>query len=385
MASEASVLTIVELTGQQRTVQLVGRGLPYRPLGFSVEQRVTPTWNPGSPEATATVLGPKEMPTTMGGEWKDKFIDVLGASVEAEAEQSGQPQNASLSNGQPPITLNNEAVSTVDAAIDLFDSLCREGQLVEVTWFTTKRQGYLRKFSHQWNNTHDVIWTANFEWIGRGEPRGLATFVTEAQPNQILDDMNGQFDQVDDLSTDIGYSQDFVNKINAITSEIQRLMTELEDTVVNYTNQVLAPSKAFRAMIANLQGIEMQCEDLLEFMESAVAIEVVSLKPGESVEDRSEAERLEAEAFARETKNWARALRRVGTDRRAVLVEEISGDIAGTYTAREGDDLRRAAVAVYGTPYEWQRIQTFNDLDSARLQRGQVVLVPKLNPEDARA
>src|ERR1700690_3424684 len=123
----SSSFSIQELTGPDlRLVVLQGRGLPYRPFKLSTNQRVELEWLPGSPEATSTVLSSKEDPATLNGYWKDKFIGVSG-------------QDDSAGQGPPPILSQGVGIPPVIDASRLFDSLCRYGQLLEVTWLSTKR------------------------------------------------------------------------------------------------------------------------------------------------------------------------------------------------------------------------------------------------------
>ena len=89
VASDGSSFSIRELTGDQRSVILTGRGMPYRPLGFKGKQGLTITWLPGNPIATATVLGPQEDPSDVNGYWKDNFASPPMCSLEIFVVDNG--------------------------------------------------------------------------------------------------------------------------------------------------------------------------------------------------------------------------------------------------------------------------------------------------------
>lgn len=387
MADEVSPFTIKELSGQKRTVVLVGRGLPYRPFSLSTKQRVVMTWNPGNPEATATVLGAQEAPTTIGGMWKDKYIDTTGESVLANVRQGDQapPNPTSLTQSQPPITSNNEPVSTVRAAVALFDSICREGQLLEVTWFTEKRHGFLIQFDKRWENTHDAEWSCDFDWTGRGEPVGSVAFVAGTQPSAVFDALNAANQTLDDVNNGIlGLNINFTTNITVFISGIQSNILDLQNSISNLVDKVLSPVRAIRGMIATISGIEEESKLMLSFLGSSTA-ESFSIPDGGSIDGLSQSERLSMELFRQELKAWAEFMKRTAVQQRVDLSIQIEGELAGEHIGKTGEDLRDVSRIFYNTPYEWRRIMLFNNLTTAELTAGQLVLVPKINPDDTEA
>lgn len=361
---DASPFIITELGGDRRSIRLVGRGLPYRPLPFTTTQRVELTWLPGSPHATSTILGPTEEPTTINGEWKDKY---LGASL--------------VTGEAPPFTLDGGIVTTARDAIVIMDSFVRFGQLVEVTWLDTIRHGHISKFEKKWKTAHDVEWSITFDWVSRGDSIGPVVFLTEADLVDVANALKEQDAALDKITPPkFGLNGNFLSGIQDLQHSIEDGIFSVEDTVINFTDQVLTPVRATRGIIATLSGIEGECSNTFAFVEGQVAGEFNGDKP---VSEQTFNERLEAAQYRNELKQQYKSLQRISVQYRSTLTQQISTSILGTYIAREGDDLRDVSYKFYNTYAEWRRIMVFNDLNAAELEPGQVVLVPRMNPSEA--
>ncbi len=360
----APPFVIRELSGDEREVRLVGRALPYRPFELKTKQRVEVDWYPGMPIGTATVLGATEDPTELHGEWKDKFLGVADSGSTA------------------PMSLDGSPVTTIKEAVRLFDSLCRLGQLIEVTWDDQTRHGHLSAFEKRFKNVHDVEWALTFDWVSRGESLGAASFGTST----VLSDTHGllitQLDDLDRIGVPGGFglSLGFVAGIQGIQHSIENLIQNVEDTIQGVVTQAQTAVRAARGIIATLTGIEAECGVMRDFLESSVAGAINGDVP---VPSQGFSERLSAEEYRSELKLWAAAMRRIAVEQRTALDGQIVTDILASYVARLGEDLRDVSQLFYKTPFEWRRIMVFNDLTSAELSAGQLVQVPKLNPAEA--
>lgn len=165
--SPASAVTVEELTGTKRRVELVGSGLPFQGAGWAGLQNVVTQWNAGNPEATQQVLGPQEMPSSWEGEWT---TTKLASSPCGFAEAGGA----------------NQTVVFPDTLVQIFELLRRGGQLLRVTWnneslieladgsqlpreFKVTRIGRLTEFEFNPDRMDDIHWRMTFDWAGRGE------------------------------------------------------------------------------------------------------------------------------------------------------------------------------------------------------------------------
>lgn len=364
----AGPFTIRELSGDLRVITLVSRALPYRPYTLKTDQRVELTWLPGSPEATSTILGAKESPTQITGMWKTKYLDT---SLTANTGES------------PPFRLNSEGVFTAIEAVDITDSFVRLGQLLEVTWLTQTRLGHLRSFEKRWLNRNDVEWTMDFEWISRGEIPGPAVFITTQTSSDAVGEARAAFNVIDEIPfpTNFGLTTPFVTTVTEFTRNLQDAIFDLESSIVSSTNRFLTPAQTTRGLISTFRSIEDEADLMVGFLNSQVA---GNMNTNTEVEDnQSFAEVLEAERFRRALIVWVLQLKRRATENRDQLTDQIAGELAGTFKATEGQDLRDVSRLFYKTPFEWRRIMTFNNLRTAELQAGQTVLVPKFNPQEA--
>lgn len=354
----SSPFVIRELTGDKREIRLLGRALPYRPLTLDGEQRVEVEFYPGVPEGTATVLGPTEKPTEINGFWKSIF---LGAS-------------------DTPFLLNNSPVRSAREACKAMDSVRLLGQLLEVTWLDTLRRGFLKRFSQKWHDSEDLEWSASFEWISRGEVTAPAVFVTDTDMGSAFADVSSLFGFLDTISVpDFALADAVLARLQAFTNGIGNLILSAEDAVQGLTDKVLSPVRAIRGLVATLQSLEDETGLMLEFLGS-VPDSAFSTKAADS---QSYSERQSAASYKQELRAWAAEMRRTSVERRTNLLGQIATTLLATYVAREGEDLRDVAKQFYGTPFEWRRLQIFNDLHTLILTGGQLILIPPLASEQS--
>lgn len=372
----AAAFIIRELSGELRTLRLLDRGLPYRPIDLAGEQRVELTWYPGNPEATATVLGPQENNTTINGYWKDKYIS--RAVVPGETEAQGGTQTVQVF----PITVDDQPVDDVRAAALVVDNIRRQGQLLEVSWDTQIRRGYLKKFRQRWHNIHDMEWEIDFVWISQGEPTPAAVLQDEtsiSDTSSIMEQQNTK------LQNDATF--EFPVTLQTQTEIIARLVA-INDTVRSATaitqelsRQTVAPFDASRRLIAVCTSIETATLSLVSYLEASPYTLLDAAAPPA---DLTFPQRLLGAVYARTLISDARVLRRTAISRRSSLLEQINTELLGIYTAREGDDLRAVSQKFYGTPFEWRRVMIFNELNVSRLSVNQLVLIPRISSGDPR-
>lgn len=351
-----SPLVIRELTGDRRRLELKDRGLPFRGLEMVGEQEMELTHLPGTVERTATILGPVEQPTTIMGRWSSLY----------------------LANNE--VTLDARPLRTPREIAKVVDSMRLLGQLVEFVWLDELRRGFIKKFRKSWQTSEDLEWELTFEWVSRGEVTQPAVFAGDVSMGDAFTDTSAAFGLLDGITVpDIPLSIELVDGLQGFVNRINDLILDAEDAVINFTDKINTPVRAIRGLVATLQSVEDEAGLMLEFL-MAQPPSAFSRTP---VDQQGYSEKQSAALYREELRAWAAELRRTSVERRTELNAQISTNLLATYVARAGDDLRDVAKQFYGTPFEWRRLQVFNDLDTIELVAGQIVLVPPLSVEQA--
>lgn len=360
----ASAMVIEQLTGPARVVRLVGRALPFRPFTLKTKQRVEITELPGSPVATGNVFGGGRDRTSCRGKWSTKY---LGEQVAI----------AGTSNLSTPMTVDGQRIETVVDAVALFETLVMEGQLVRVTWDAQVREGLLEEFEPGWHNRNDIEWSMSFAWISAGEVLGPPSVTEEASVGDAATIFERRLGGLKSASVaSFPTNPDFNEAIAARLTKITGVVGQVSDTVSSLTSQTLRPYDAARRTVALTNTLVAECRAMRDEVE-AVPPRTLLVDVG-PVEALSLGAVVAALAYTREMQRQARALEREAIIRRAAMAAAIGRDLAGTYTARAGDDLRDVSRKFYGTPFEWRRLLTFNSLGTTALTAGQLVLVPRI-------
>lgn len=364
----ASAFTIKELSGQERTVVLVDRALPYRPFELTTKQRVELTWYPGNPEATATVLGAAEDPTSINGYWKDKYL-----SQEVKTTEAGTA--GPITNVLTPISVDGERVDTVRDAVTLFDSIVREGQLLEVTWDNQTRNGHLEEFRKRFHNTHDMEWDMHFVWTSRGEPTSPAVVTQEdsvGDTSNTLDQQNVKLQNDSVFSFAISPTRQV--EVIAALSAINTVVAAAKGADTSLNQQASSPKDAERRLLAVCNAVKGDAETLIDTLSETPWFALDSTLP---IAELTFAERIVADTYVRTLIDDCNAMRRTAVEYQAAALAEVSANLLGIYTAREGDDLRDVSEQFYGTPLEWRSLMLFNNLTTPELTKGALIMVPR--------
>lgn len=388
MASDAPTFTIEETTGPRRTITLVGRALPYRPLKLDGEQRVEVEYPSGSPEGVAQVFGPTEGDCTVAGFWKDKYL--------------GSPGTAFKLDGAP--------VTACVAAIEAMDSFRVQGQRVRVAWGPIVRFGHVKKFEQTWHNTHDVEWSVTFVWTSKSDyvqqsslPIGDGLGSSASAFRRLVDGARRA------LQTPLALAAEYSDLVNSNLDRIGAFANELDDLSNAYARAAASPlqslNRAESALlsIANIGGTVS--DRMASSMPNTLVAGLTRRFSGGSGEAALEgeareraamvfADELEAAAFVDTFNRLVRAqtiqqeelrqMRKLRNEAvmRARMQTARPGDIQAQHIAREGEDLRDVSSIYYGTPGRWQALMLYNGLESSDLVPGQGVLIPRQTSEE---
>lgn len=395
---EVPAFVIEEKGGRNRRVTLIGRGLPYRPLSLESEQRVKVTNPPGSPEGFGTVMGPTFGETSIDGFWKDKFIGT-GATEQPPITVETPRSAASQARG----ALTGSQVGSAQEATQLFESLCAEGQLVEVTWGWVKRRGYLKKFSPKIHNIHDVEWSATFAWTSKAIPLASVEFGNLAGRIDSATGFRGLLDRIRQIA-DVPQTmmREYMDVYRSNIAKISSSVIDMEEAAAGLIEETSPVNEANR-ITSSLGGIVSAANDIVDTTESvgwaglfenprralpfgsSYLASPVSSTNWDSYYARvldsiDPVEILQARLYERETITDAKRIRDEAEARRRAM-DAGPGYTLGTYRAREGEDLRDVSRLYYGTPMQWRPIMLFNGMDSIELYPGQTIAIPRLDPD----
>ena len=370
VVNTASAFTIRELSGEGRELTMIERALPYRPFELATTQRMDVTWYAGNPQATATILGASEEPSSINGYWKDKY---LGRAVSAVAVTDTVDRTQRY-----PLTLNGEPVDTVRGAIVILDDFVRQGQILQVTWDEQTRVGHLRQFRKRIHNVHDVEWEMHFEWTSRGEPVSPAVLTEETSISDTSTSLTQQSQELAQAATPSGFglSRGFLNDAASALRQVRDRVATAADAASSIATLRQTPNDAARKTLAVCTSVATTCEALstLMYADPPGSFDVVG-----PISTLTYAQRLRNELYCREVATRSRALRRTAIDRQTTLDRFITAELLASYLARDGDNLRTVSRLFYGTANEWRRLLEFNNLDQPELVQGQQVLIPQIS------
>ena len=393
--SEVPAFTIEETGGRRRKVSLIGRGLPYRPLTLDAEQRVKITNPAGNPEGFGTVMGPTYGETQINGFWKNKYIGT--GATEQPAITLTQPRSP---NSQAQGNTTGIQVGSVQDAVQLFESIVAEGQLLEVTWGWVIRRGYLKKFSPKIHNIHDVEWDATFAWVSKALPTTATLFDSNAGRLNTARGLRSLLDRLARL-VDVPQSmmREYMDVWRNKVSQIASAVVGIEEAAIGLIDE-LSLSRETARIQALLGGIASAATDIVNTAESAgwatlfqspqrllpfasalfteAASPEVERQYQQLLDAIDPVQILEAQLYVRETITDARRIRDEAEARRRAL-DSGPGYALGTYRAREGEDLRDVSQLYYNTPNEWRALMIYNGFTTTELYAGQYVAIPRLN------
>jgi hypothetical protein len=347
-----NVMVLRELDGQARTVRLTGWGLPHRPFALKTKHRATVTWNAGSGEGETTVMGASLEPTPAHGAWHTRWLgDTTGGSS---------------------ITVNDAPVLTATDAVLLFESICDEGQEVEITWNHVVRRGILEDFEASYLTVHDVEWSCTFNWHGKGS--------REAAPPADLQGSAGKLERAAD-ALDAGVANVKATLAPSLPIDV-RVMATLQSgvrTMAATAAQVRALTSAVYGRASPSADARARAVSLLNTMAADAGAASARLDAATLVVpavDRTRSTFVAARAYQSGVAQALRAVRYEAAHRRAVLAAAAAEETYAVHIGGEGEDLRSVARRYYGTPYPWRGLMLWNGLTTDRLRAGQRIAVP---------
>lgn len=375
-------IVIQELEGEaQRRIVLRGRAMPYRGVGWEGEQKTKKTNYPGNPVATLQILGPIELPTTMDGMWKDRFI--RGSIL--------------VGDGNGPD--DGDLIDTAEKAVRFFEDLARAGRLLRVQWMGVVRTGILRRFLATFDRITDTKWECEWEWISRNDdaaPR--AAEVPEVSSDSLLDLLN-KIEDILTLAPDLAaaFTASILDTIEAIREKCSLVVGLLRvvETVVGLPAAVMGALKAaVGELVREVQELVRRCSDRASA--SAAAVELagatvtaavpgtigLTLGPGgvsteAAVKPSSSV--AQTAAFGAYTRNLSASADALGFAAQRALQATVDRQQPPTVqrvVVGEGETLYTLSVRFFGTPDFATFLAATNGLQTAAVPAGFELRIP---------
>lgn len=364
MADDNSIrrdFVIRETSGRKREIRLSGYNSPTAGVGsaaikWSTKLRTVRTWYPGNPEATVQVLGPEEEPSQVNLRLDRRWL----------SGWEGSSSGATVSEG--------DAVERYDDPLlfaEVFRSLCREGQEVEVTWGSVVRRGVVAGASI--SPITDVLVTVEleFEWHGADEFRAMTLDPSydfrkpESTWNErlagVAEVVKEHFDKAEGFFVDLN---GYVSKWGDLVEQYSSLLDEVLDI-----------TEAGRDVIQNLVAISGSIREKASLISDFCDVEAGALF---STGDCSEA--TNAYGALASVQDDARASRAAADEAmREAMALLLGDDVIAVELAYEGATLHAYASRYYGDADRWQVIAQYNLFSSPVLSAGTVVAIPVLD------
>lgn len=360
MADVSSAMYIEQLTGPRRSIRLIGRGLPYKPLVFKSNQNVEITWYPGNETATSDVIGPTLDPTSVNGIWKDKFLS-NGTTKQGKADAS------------TPISLNGRAITTAQEAVGVFDLVRKEGQLLEVSFLNFKRRGFLTSFTFEIDNQHDIAWNAQFSWVSVDAQSDSVQYDSRKSVTDCANEARQNLNELKKIvqEKDFAVQRQFQDLLQQKLNSAESYVDQLDTAAANAASGSNAPIDTVRAAVGALNNISVSCDDLLAHITTAFNNVLYRQSTAQEFLDR-----INVDTYLRSISAQVQQLKQSANVNAQAYSANIRDSLLATHTATDGEDLRDVSDKYYKTPFMWRTLADYNFLTSSKLSAGQIVFVP---------
>lgn len=401
-------MTIEELTGGAngtpgRVVTLVGPSLPVMGAEWGGENKVITSWyNGNGDEATQSVLGPREMPSTWSGDWRRTMMGRTPAQL-----IGGTGGSAGFDLVRSPMVL-----------AEALEAIFRSGSRLRVTWSVTSatgnpdeegrivRVGIAETWKFKVTRVTDIEWEIKFAWAGRGVQTqrvtntraGTVTTSSQSLNNAInkliAQSIRAQFAKDNPRSLTLGQLEQLANAPTALVTKFTRKVQQISSEVTQVVNiaSTLANQPAhITAAVANqAHNCVSQANNFRDQLDQ-IPIELQSnrsrvdsvLRAGSSFARQSQAAGDVAKAASDLGKQLQTQLIAVALTG-ALNPKRISGPgaVQAVYVAVDGDTPQRVSQKFYKSPDHAVDILRANrlPLHQPSFFPGKILVIPSLSP-----
>lgn len=372
----AGSLIITELTGDERTIELSGRALPYKPMGWEGEHRIEEIEAAGFAKTSQQPNGPKEKPSAWKGAWKDRF---LGDGTEKFANVTSASSSGSTNSpdATETISASSTTIRRASELTELMDDVRRKGQLLRVSFLHITRIGRLSSFKQDWQTAHDVEWSMEFKWTGRDEDTPSATpgagLINSTQSISTsyvaLEDATG-FDDLENLNPNYG------NVIDNAVRGLQGLVTDAENNVERRVGGAISAVDAARRMITTLTDLRDEAEEFIATLQTRAAPAMIAVADESQLLGVPAGQAIAAACARIASVKCARDLKHTAARQRFEAEKSLDTDLLAVVRIKENQDLRALARIYYKNPEDCEIIRAYNGFRGYTVDMGTVVLIP---------
>lgn len=376
--TEGRLSTSVLQAGQPAgVIQLAGWSAPFRPIEFGGTMRHQTTYYPGNPNASQILIGPTEKPTTITGEWNDKYLG------------DGQAR----------------------ALADLLDSIRLGGLTVEVTWPLSAlggtpssptlsgapdvRVGIISDFTYKYLfGREDIGWSCEFTWRSKGAvtaPPVSATGTINAREgfadvtaDLALTKAIGQAFVESPVLANTGLPQAGLDALARAFAQVDSVVDAVTQATALVTSATIIPAAAALQLINSCSAGVQAC---LSMVQTVLGFDLLLMEVTDSALDTL---RLVDTIFT----TIAQADTAGGTccDAALGIQQNVIPDIIATVVAPAGTDLRDLSIRYYGDPSGWIAIADANGIAGSAVpvaptgpsdQPNRPLVIPRLQPGTA--
>lgn len=344
--------SIVELTGQLRQIDLLGRALPYQRVAFGGETKNKLTFYPGNPQGTLQVLASTLQPTVLQGMWKDRFVPGQVEAVGFDGLSPGDTATASL-------------------IVRAFEELRRSGQRLRVQWYDVVREGVLSRFTPTWIRPQDVEWEAEFTWFQENvEAPRAGDEPPDDRPalRRSMDENDRAFRDVRGRSVERSFRSAIGSFVRSERVQLAQSFAALNTISRALPGAVVDLSEPVNALAA--------CASTIRSEVSSALVLLTDLPYTEATLVDAVLDVLGAESWRR-TVGLTQDGLAVSATRVALREAERNVGALGQTVVVPGDTtLRMLSLRYYGTSDSWQRIADANGLTDSLVRAGTTIYIP---------
>ncbi len=351
---------------------------------------------PGADRPTEQVLGPNFTPFTLQGRWKNKF------------------NRAAVGADQPNPAPGKEGNNYAKREMELFEAMCRRGNVVEIEFQKVKIQGLITHWNFSYRRQWDIGYSFTFSPHTRGGGDEIAftnTQETTSTPKQLADatkkqmqaylrkiQQRGQMNSADTSALFGAQSADVKGTIVLSKDEARELfgkkpafgglpfelLADANEQVSEVSKEVIALSNVVDQRVLALDaetalGISAAITrtDLIIQKAYNMATVAGTLKGSSSLLYRNPIDELNFEVWNKGRGDFARGMV-VGTkNTRDELLRREKPDAIALYRPFDGETLYSVSQRFYKNFRSWRLIYERNGLDYTVMTGDELLIIPQ--------
>lgn len=374
----STTVTITELTGEKRKIEVTARCLPFAPVEHGLTQRHRKVTYPGATEATLQVFGPDVPDLRLNGRWATRYMDqerLFLLTVKGAVEHVRHAERARV----------------------VFTDVCRQGQQVEVAWGSGDYDVVLRGLVARVGFTEQAPQSIGWELIlvsvadSRYTQRPPVAVKQAPKTKSLYQDVEGLINEINNVVKDLNAA--YREYVLGTLGKVNKVLGQLGDLAKAGIGIAALPAQAARSALVVVGNVRQTLVDVenevmgLVCQYEAVAADArqvftsrmawTGLGSGIShADDSAMAARRELAMM-----NLLRQVRavRYGVDQYSrQMATYLMPAYRGIHFVKAGETLRSVATLHYGRADQWIQIADANALRSDELHVGMVLLLPEV-------